>query len=322
MRRDTFLGVSSAGVSSAFVAATKSLSAQTLPKLRIGGSVVSDIVGALYATQSGIFRTYGLDVDVQRMNSSAAIVSAVIGGSLDIGKATIFALVLARSKGMPIVLEAPAAVYSSNAPTSGLVVAKNSTIQNARDLNGKVLAAASLGDIDSILNAAWIDQNGGDSRTIKHLELPISATAEAIVSGRVDAGMLNDPTLTEAVKSGKCRIIGRPGDVIGSLYVATAYFCTADFASQNAAVLTSFRKALDEATAYATAHPSEMIPLVAKFSGVDPRLVKLLVLAKSTALLDTHMTQPSVSIAAKYKAIDKPFSVKEMIDPAIFISSH
>jgi NitT/TauT family transport system substrate-binding protein len=299
---------------SAFIVAPKALTAQTLTKLRVGGSSVSDIVGALYGAQSGIFQKYGLDVDIQRMNSSAAITAAVIGGSLDVGKATFFGLVVARSKGIPVVLEAPSSIYLTADPDSGLVVARNSRIQTARDLNGKILASASLGDLYTTVNAAWIDQNGGDSRTIKYVELPGTATADAIVTGRVDAGTLTDPSLTEAVRSGKCRVIGHPEDVIGNRAIATAYFCSADYAANNAAVLTRFRRALDESTAYAIAHPSEMIPLVSKFSDVDPKLVKLLVLARSTDLLDSRLTQPTIAVAAKYRAIDKPFQVKEMID--------
>jgi hypothetical protein len=50
----------------------------------------------------------------------------------------------------------------------------------------------------STLTAARIDQNGGDSRNVKYVELPGSATANPIVAGRVDAGMLSYPVLGEA----------------------------------------------------------------------------------------------------------------------------
>jgi NitT/TauT family transport system substrate-binding protein len=273
---------------------------------------------ALWAAQSGIFQKAGLDVEIQRLNNSAAIVAAVLGGSLALGRASLFSLVVARSKGLAVVLEAPSAMYTAASPDAALVVAANSPIRTARDLNGKLLASASLGDLFSTVNAAWIDQNGGDSRTVKIIELPGSATANAIVSGRVDAGMLAEPALGEAVLTGKCRILAHPEDVLGRVSIATAYFCTADYAAKNSAMLARFRKALDESSAYATAHPAEMTPIIAKFSGIDPKLVSPMVLGRAPDLLDTRMTQPTIDLAAKYSAIPKAFPVREMIDPNVF----
>jgi NitT/TauT family transport system substrate-binding protein len=315
MKRTLFLSGTAA-----LVAVPSGLRAQSPApaKLRIAASAVGDIVIVLWAVQSGIFQKYGLDVDLQRMNSSASITAAVIGGSLDLGKASLFGLIVARSKGLPIILEAPSALYTSTAPDAALVVAKNSPIQNAKDLNGKLLASASLGDLFSTVNAAWVDQNGGDSKTLKYVELPGTATADAIVAGRVDAGTLADPILSEAVRSGKCRILGYPEEVIGKQSVATAYFTTADFAAKNGAALARFRKACDESVAYVKAHQAEMIPLVAKFSGIDPKNVSVPSLGRAADLLDTRLTQPTIDIAAKYKAIAKPFAVKEMIDPSAF----
>jgi NitT/TauT family transport system substrate-binding protein len=309
LRRALFLGTATA-----FVAVPRPARAQSLAKLNIGSTASGDIVVALWAEQGGIFQKYGLDADVQRLNSSSAVVAAVLGGSLDLGRASLFALVVARAKG----LEAPSALYRATSPDAALVVAADSAIRSARDLNGKLLASASLGDLFSTVTAAWIDQNGGDSRTVKYVELPGSATANAIVAGRVDAGMLAYPALGEAVRTGKCRILGHPEDAIGKVSMATAYFCSADFAAKNAALIARFRKAMDESAAYAIAHPAEMIPVIAKFSGVDPKLVVPAQLGRASDLLDTQLTQPTIDVCAKYNAIPKTFPVREMLDPNVF----
>lgn len=313
LRRALFLSIGTA-----FVAAPRRAGAQSLMKLNIGSTASGDVVVALWAEQSGIFQKYGLVADVQRLNSSSAVVAAVLGGSLDIGRASLFSLVVARAKGLPIVLQAPSALYRVTSPDAALVVAADSTIRSARDLNGKLLASASLGDLFSTMNAAWIDANGGNSRTVKYVELPGSATANAIVAGRVDAAMLADPALSEAVGSGKCRVLGHPEDVLGKVSMATVYFCSADFAAKNAALLARIRKALDESAAYGIAHPAEMVPVISKFGGVDPKLVVPAQLGRASDLLDTQLTQPTIDVCAKYKAIPKVFPVREMIDPNVF----
>jgi NitT/TauT family transport system substrate-binding protein len=313
LRRALFLSSSAA-----FITAPGPARAQALTKINIATTASGDIIIALWAQQSGIFQKYGLDADVQRLNSGSAIVAAVLGGSMDLGRASLFSLAVAHAKGLPLVLEAPSGMYSSATPDAAMVVAADSPIRRARDLNGKLLASASLGDLFSTLNAAWIDANGGDSRTVKYVELPASATATAIAAGRVDAGELADPALSEAVRSGKCRVLGYPADVLGKVSISTAWFCSADFAAKNPALMTRVRKALDESATYAIAHPAEMIPVVAKFTGIDPKLVVPMHLGRASDLLDTRLTQPTIDVCARYNAIPKAFPIREMIDPSVF----
>lgn len=317
MKRAGFVAASSA----AFAGAPAIARAQTPAKIHTGATPVGDIVIILAAQQAGIFQKYGLDADVQKMNSSAATVAAVVGGSLDIGKSTLFGLIVAHSKGIPIVLVTASALYLTTHPDAALVVAQGSSIKTPADLNGKIVASASLGDLFTTVNSAWIDANGGDSRTVKYLELPGSATADAIAAGRVDAGTLAEPILSDAVRSGRCRVIGYPEDVLGKQSIATAWFCTEEYAAKNAAALKAFRRACDESVAYIGTHQPEAIALSAKFSGIDPKNIRLPQLGRSADLRDTRLSQSTIDIAAKYKAIAKLFSIKDMIDPSVFATS-
>jgi NitT/TauT family transport system substrate-binding protein len=314
VKRPAFLAASTAGL----IAFPSRARSQGLTKLRIGASANGDSIGALWGAQSGIFQKYGLDVEVNRMNNGASVSAAVIGGSLEIGKGSLFILVGAHAKGVPIVLEGAANLYHSDVPDSAMIVAKNSPVRTPRDLNGKVIAVPSLGDFYAVVSLAWIDQRGGDSRTVKLLELPNVATTEAIVNGRIEAGILAEPILTDAVQSGKCRILGYPHEALGPRSISTVYFCNTAFAMQNVAAMTRFRKGLDEASAYVTTHPTEMIPLLAKYTGIDVKTVASMTpnsLGTTSELLDPRLVQPTIDFAQRYKAIPKIFPAREMIDP-------
>jgi NitT/TauT family transport system substrate-binding protein len=307
--------------SAALVAVPGRAFGQSSPKIKIGASPNGDTIGVLWGIQSGIFQRAGLDVDIQRMNNGAAVSSAVLGGSLEMGKGSLFTLISAHARGAPIVVEAPCALYHADAPDSALVVATDSPLRNPQELAGKTIAVPALGDFYAVINQAWIDRHGGDSRTMKFLELPGVAAAEAIAHGRVDAAVLVEPILSEGVKSGKCRIFGYPHEVLGPRSLSTVYFCTAEYASKNASMLARFRKALDEASAYANAHGSEMIPVVAKYTGVDPKIVATMnqnTLGAAADLLDPRLIQPTIDFAQRYKSIGKTFPAKELIDPSAF----
>ena len=58
------------------------------------------------------------------------------------------------------------------------IVRKDSPIKTGRDLNGKTFAVPALMDLNQIAAMAWIDQTGGDSRTVKIVEIPASTAVQ------------------------------------------------------------------------------------------------------------------------------------------------
>lgn len=302
----------------AALAAPRRAGAQTPAKLRIAGPPNIDFVGAFWAEQSGIFARNGLDASVVTMASGAAVVAALLGGSLDIGRSSMLGMIEARARGLPLVIEVPSSLWNVERPNSALVVARNSPIRSGRDLNGKTLSVPAVGDLDTIASSAWVDANGGDSRTIKFLSLPQRSAADAIAAGRIDAANLPEPNLADAVASGRCRILGRTLDAIGNHFVITAYFCTADFAAKNPDTLARFRTSMYESGADANAHQAAIVPVISKFTGVDAKTIAAMdieALPTSSKDLTPQMVQPLIDAAVKYKAIPAHFPAKDMIDP-------
>ncbi len=286
-----------------------------LTTIRLAGTTDPDVVAVIWGARNGIFQKRGLDVQVQRFNNGAAVSAAVVGGSIDIGKANIFSLMTAHLRSIPFVIESVAAIYSSDSPIVGFVVAKNSPLTGGAGLNGKTIATAALGDIFSQVTSVWIDQNGGDSKTVKFIELPSSATPAAISAGRVDAGIMVDPLLAEAVRSQNCKVIGRPYDVVAKRFGTAFYFCMQDYAAKNADVLTRFRAGLDEATKYALGHKREMVPIMADYTGMEQKLLEDLPLVIGSGVVLDEI-QPVINFASRNKLIRSAFPASEIIDPS------
>ena len=292
------------------------LRAQGLTKLRIAASADGSIIGALWAQQSGIFQKYGLDAEITRASSGSAISAAVLGGSLELGKSSLYGLIEAHVRGVPLVLQAGASLFVSATPTAGFLVAKNSPIRTGRDLNGKTIAVSALGDLFAVASWAWIDQNGGDWHSVKLTELPAAAAADAIASGRVDAATLAVPTFTSAIASGKCRWLGDSCGAIAKRHGLRRRISSADYAAKNPDVMARFRKAIAESTAYVNGHWTEMFPLLSKYTGVE---ASVLATTQPDALgtsLDGPLIQPLIDAAVKYNVIPKRFLARELVDPA------
>jgi ABC-type nitrate/sulfonate/bicarbonate transport system substrate-binding protein len=305
------------GAGAALAVFPRDARAQGLTKVRVSGSPDNDIVGTLWGVQSGVFRKLGLDVEVTVANSGGVISAAVLGGALEIGKSSILGLLTAHAKGVGFVIEAPASLYNTDAPTSALVVAKGSRIRTGADLDGKTISVPSLGDLYQLAISSWMDQRGGDSRTVRFLELPHRAAAESIAVGRVDAANLAEPILSDALHGGKVQVIGHAQDGIAKHFIVTSYFCSADYAAKNADVLARFRKGLFESAAYANANRAEMVPLLARYSGIDAKIVAQMTptTVGVAGQLDPRLIQPMIDVAVKYKALAAPFPAKDVIDP-------
>lgn len=320
MRRSAFL----AGAAAAGSFRPQTLSAQSPAKIRIGSTQGITITAALYAQESGMFGRNGIDASIIVMNSGAATIAAVLSGSLDFGNISMLNLVEAHARNLPVLVEYAALIYRSELHDSiGIVVAKDSPIRSGRDMAGKTLSVPALGDTFTIAGSTWIDKTGGDSKTVKFLELKNTAAAAAIAAGRVDAAILSQPTLRNALAGGKCRVVADPFAAIAPSFVSTVYACSADFAAKNSEVVARFRKVLGESSAYVNQHVPEMLPMLAKFTGIDLAVLTNLPFSRmgsSTTLKDAYTTiQPLIDAAAKYKLIAHPYDAKELVDPAALV---
>ena len=180
------LFVSAAAAATVLPVATR---AQTPVTLKIG-IIPAEICGqVIYGVEAGYFSRAGLDVQTQTFPSGGAIASALAGGALDIGMVDLTSMINAHVRGIPFVALAPGLVNSSEAPTFAIVVRGDSDIRAAKDLNGKSVGVNGLNNIAQVSAMAWIDNNGGNSKTRE-----IRQIAAAGQSSRSQGG--NDRRLT------------------------------------------------------------------------------------------------------------------------------
>lgn len=253
-----------------------------------------------YAKDQGFFKRRGLDVDIQIIPSGAAITAAVAGNSLDIAQANLVTLGTAHERGLPFVVIAPAGLYSSEASTTSLVVAKSSSIKTGKDLEGKTVAINGLRNITQIGTSAWMDRNGGDVKKVRFVEMPFPQMAAALEAGRVDAAILPEPELSAAT-AGNVKIIGQPYTAIANQFLIGGWFTTYSWAKANPDVMKKFVEATIEGGVWANAHPVESAKVLEKYTKitVSPTM-KRTVFAKR---LDATDIQPLLDASFKYGSL-------------------
>jgi NitT/TauT family transport system substrate-binding protein len=273
---------------------------------------------ALYAQSTGIFKKYGLDVDVVKAGSGGGSpLSGLVGGSLQADYVNVISLFQAHARGIDLQIIAPGGMYSTEKPFALLFVPKNSPIKTGRDLNGKTIVSQSLNDLNAVATFAWIDANGGDSKTVHDIELPNSAMLPALDEGRIDAAALVPPFVAAAMDSGKYRVLGKPYDGIAKHFAFSGWAATADYARQNPDSVRRFATAMREAGIAANASARQANALVATFTGIDAQVVDRSVPSGDPPYLDPAILQPAIDACAKYGVIPKSFSADEVISPVV-----
>jgi NitT/TauT family transport system substrate-binding protein len=313
MIRRSFWLRATAGAAGVAAALPHVARAQDLPVVRIGLAEGDDATPALYALKVGLFKKYGLDVQVQRAPSGAASLAAVAGNAIEIGGSSMLSFLLAHTKGVPISIVAPLAVYAPESLYAALIVKKDSPLKTGKDLNGKTIGSPALHDLNWIATAAWVDQNGGDSSTMKTVELPSSAIATAIDEGRIDCSTVTTPRYVQAVNTGKVRILGRSYEAIAKNFMFAAYVANNDWAAKNVEIVQRFGRAIRDASRYSNTHHADTLPIYAEFAKIDIKDIADAPRAISPPYVEVKALQPLIDVAAKYKLIDR-------IDPQTLIS--
>jgi NitT/TauT family transport system substrate-binding protein len=287
--------------------------AQTQPgpaTIRLGVITVEAAAEAFYAVDMGFFKKQGLDVDLQIMQNGAAIAAAVTGGSLDAGFADTVSISNAHARGLPLIYLAPAMLNSYAAPTLAILVNGAGPIRGPKDLNGKTIAVNGINNITMLPVEAWIDKNGGDSKSVKWIEIPIFQANDAVSAGKVDATVTGEPFITFGEDKG-LRALFMDKNAIAPRYVLSGYFTTKEWAAKNPALAAKFIAAIKETAQWANANPAAAGVILAKYTKLPQAVVDRIKHGQFAETLLASDYQPVIDVAAKYGVLPKPFPAPE-----------
>jgi NitT/TauT family transport system substrate-binding protein len=288
--------------------------AQAAPETILVGASSDDVVRPLlYAVDAGLFKKAGLDVQLVKLANGAAVAAAVAGGSIQLGKGSALTPVQAYAKGIPFIVTANLADYTSDAPNIAIVVQSSAPIHGPKDLVGKTIGMVGLNDSNTLAVYSWLEKAGVDLTSVKFIELGNSAGAAALEANRVDAMMFLDPALSAALTNPNLRILGYPNDALGRRFSIGTVFGLAAWVNAHRDEVARFNRALSAAEAYVGSHENETKALAANYAGLDlSQLQNIRPPMRTTGITNSDL-QIVIDAAAKYKFIPKDFNANDLI---------
>jgi NitT/TauT family transport system substrate-binding protein len=300
-----------AALGAAAVAPTLPARAQAPAKLRVAFPTLDSTSEVMFAADMGFFERAGLDVELMPLVNGAAIAAGVASGAIDIGLGNTLTVITAYKKGLPFTIIAPAAMNVNGAPANVLLVTKTSPIASARDLNGKVIGVSPLRAIGEVAISQWMDKNGGDSASVKYIEVPFSQAESVLVAGRADAAFSSEPFITQA--RADTRILANPFSVIGENWLITAFFANKAWAQAHPDLVARFDRVVRETAIWANKNQDTSAGILAKYAKMDVAVVKETVRARFAATLTPAQLQPTIDASARYKLLDASFPASDLI---------
>jgi NitT/TauT family transport system substrate-binding protein len=259
----------------------------------------------------GFFARHDLDAKVDILANGGVIVPAIVGGSADVGATSISTVALAHLRNIPLLAIAPTSIYTDRAPTSVLVVLKESPLRTARDLAGKTIAVNGLLTNSHVATMAWIDKNGGDSKASKYVEFVYSEMLAALNDNRVDAALFIEPVLALAKKTG--RVFALAYGAIAPHWYTGVYVANANWLANNGATAKRFVEAMREASEWANHNQRDSLQIVARWLKMDPQTLGGMTRAVYGTSLDPAEIQPVIDVSVKYGALKEAFPARDLI---------
>lgn len=291
------------------------LAAQTPAVIRIALSDTDLSAEPLYAAQTGILQKYGITAQFSPSTAGGAgVIRAIKAGTIDMGFSNLISIAGAVQRGEPVVLIAPAGIHNKDAPINAIVQAPSTDFRTGKDLDGKRISSPSgPGSAGALAPAAWIDQTGGDSKSVQFVTgiKPFDIPA-ALAAHKIDAAEMGDPDLTILERRHEVKLVCSPFDAIGNHYLLAGFVASKAWVDANPDVARRFVLAMRETAVWANAHRPQTAVILAKELKLDPAVVKVMSRTLYAERITPAIMQPPLNVAAKYGII-KPMNAADLL---------
>jgi NitT/TauT family transport system substrate-binding protein len=241
------------------------------------------------ASEAGVFKRHGIDVDVVSFGGGPRVQQALAAGSIDVGIGSGPELAFV-AKGAPEIAVAAIA----NAPYSVvLAVLRDSPIKTAEDLKGKTISISSKGSLTDWLGRELSRQLGWGTNGINLAPLGSTGAQMAALKTRQIDGMIVEANAGYRLEEdGSGRVLVQFGDRIRNFHIYIFYAAN-DFAQKSPDALRAFLAAWFETIDYMREHRAQTIEVVHRTAEVSQGIAtrdydELMPMFNRTGRFDSH----------------------------------
>ncbi|MFD6697913.1 MULTISPECIES: ABC transporter substrate-binding protein [unclassified Microbacterium] len=216
---------------------------------------------------------------IQKVSAPGGVTALLLNGQAQLATTDPASALIAISKGVPIQIVATSMTSGTNADDdlTGLLVKADGGPADVKALSGQTIAVTKLGGGAQIGAQAGIDQMGGDSKSVKFVELPPANLIPAVQNGTVAAAVTQEPAVTRAKQSG-LKSLFAPAVANAASAPVNVYIATKEYVAGHKDVIDAFIKDLGTASKKVTSNTDQTRAALAKLGNLSDQEAKSMVL--------------------------------------------
>jgi NitT/TauT family transport system substrate-binding protein len=287
------------GTAFARVDAPNAKRATPLTELKMGVFPAADYAPLFVGLKRGTFVKHGFKINIQYIFTGTGLMSALTSGAVDIATNSATAGVTGISNGLPVKLISIASLTPSKGYLE-VLVRRDSPIRGWRDLEGKTVATINLqGQFHMLVNNA-VEKRGGDPSKIRAIPMSPADEPPALAAGRLDAIVMQDPTLTQAKSQYDFRSLGNPVSLLGYPLASGALYSANTTLARKPAVMRRFLAAWKDAVAITRRNPRLARQTIIKFTGITNETALKVTLPDFSTVLTPRSIGPMLIQMRRY----------------------
>jgi NitT/TauT family transport system substrate-binding protein len=273
-------------------------------KITLPYSPIAASSAPLYiAADEGLFARQGLEVELQFVGGSSAIIQGMAANQYELGGIGGGDVAHNRVAGGDLTM------IATYVPTFTMEGISKPEIRSPADLKGKVIAVTRLGTSSHLAGMAMLGSVGLKPDDATFIQTGgVSESLAALLSGNVDAGMIGYPQNLEAKKAGYRTITTFPDLGDYGLFPQNAIGAREAWLRDpaNRAVAVRFLRALGEGLALAKAGGEPMRASIRKYVKVDDEAIVENTVEFYREFFPATLRVPEASIANMLRFLDEP----------------
>lgn len=261
--------------------------------------------GALWAAiDEGIFEKHGLNVEVVPAQGGANAIPALLSGDIQFAIGQPFGPIRADLQDLGVaIIGNYANSLAEGTDVNAVVVPAGSAITRPADLSGKTVSVNTIGAAGDLTIRKAVDDDGGDSSTIKFVEVAFPDVPAQLDAGTMDAAWAPDPFRAIVEGKGGTSIVAPYQATIPGLTVLTS-ITTQDLIDSDAELVADYAAAMEEALTFAASNEEAVRAAIATNLKISTEAAAGITLPTFTWDLSGAGIEELGALAVTYKYID------------------
>ncbi|GGM35626.1 hypothetical protein GCM10007977_041310 [Dactylosporangium sucinum] len=276
-----------------------------LTKVAVGVQPTAPFSVVPLGVEQGIFKKYGLDVEIKIISTASTMPPAVLADQLQFSNWSFPSFAALADKKLPlkIIGAGDTAGRGEADDYIQLISLADGGVTSVSQLAGKKVAVNSLASLTEVQIKAALKAAGVDPASVELVPIPFPDQFAALAAKRVDAIGAGEPFLTAAKQKAKVNFLSALDAAVMPDLPLSLWMTSERFLQQNPKAVRAFQLALKESLEYAKSNPDKVRAFMPGFAKVDEAVAKAMILPNWTSEVDMVKVQQIVTIMHEYGVV-------------------